>query len=109
MLNGFPAQLKVTLQMALVVQKVTPLNGCSNLFRPVSTKKYMYLLISRSRTIMVVGAIANFDSFVWIALGLFVLGLIGVMVYERSSSKAKRQQPQSQRQPSRPGTNTGIE
>ena len=61
--------------------------------------------------IMVAGAIANFDSFVWISVGLFVLGLIGVMLYERSSSKSKRQQPppQSQRQPAQPGTNTDIE
>lgn len=60
---------------------------------------------------MVAGAIANFDSFVWIALGLFIVGLVGVMVYERSGSKAKRQQPQPQshRQPSHPGTNTDIE
>ena len=60
---------------------------------------------------MVAGAIANFDSFVWISVGLFVLGLIGVMVYERSSSKSKRQQPppQSQRQSAQPGTNTDIE
>ena len=60
---------------------------------------------------MVAGAIANFDSFVWISVGLFVLGLIGVMLYERSSSKSKRQQPrlQSQKQPAHPGTNTDIE
>ena len=36
---------------------------------------------------MVVGAIPNFDSFVWISVGLFIVGLIGTMVYERSSSK----------------------
>ncbi|MGB6526975.1 MAG: hypothetical protein WCC17_17995 [Candidatus Nitrosopolaris sp.] len=60
---------------------------------------------------MVAGAITNFDSFVWIALGLFIVGLIGIMFYERSSSKAKRQQsqPQSHREPSHPGTNTDIE
>jgi len=61
---------------------------------------------------MVAGAIPNFDSFVWISVGLFIVGLIGTMVYERSSSKAKRQQPQpqSQRQdPAHPGTNTDIE
>lgn len=56
---------------------------------------------------MVAGAIANFDTFVWISVGLFVLGLIGVMVYERSSSKSKRQQPQ--KQPAHPGSNTDIE
>jgi hypothetical protein len=57
---------------------------------------------------MVAGAIPNFDSFVWISVGLFVVGLIGTMIYERSSSKTKRQQPQSQKQPA-PGTNTDIE
>jgi hypothetical protein len=94
MLNGVSAQLKVTLEMVLVVQKLTP-------------PRYMYLLSSRQEPNMAAGAIANFDSFVWIALGLFIVGLIGVMVYERSSSKAKRQQPQ--RQPSHAGTNTDIE
>jgi hypothetical protein len=59
---------------------------------------------------MVAGAIANFDTFVWISVGLFVMGLIGVMVYERSSSKSKRQSRlESQKQPARPGTNTDIE
>ncbi|MDQ6668980.1 MAG: hypothetical protein M3Y53_12255 [Thermoproteota archaeon] len=63
------------------------------------------------QVIMVAGAIPNFDTFVWISVGLFIVGLIGTMVYERSSSKAKRQQPQpqSQRQPGHPGTNTDIE
>jgi heme exporter protein D len=63
------------------------------------------------QVIMVAGAIPNFDSFVWISVGLFIVGLIGTMVYERSSSKAKRQQPQpqSQRQAAHPGTNTDIE
>ncbi|MDQ6668694.1 MAG: hypothetical protein M3Y53_10795, partial [Thermoproteota archaeon] len=63
------------------------------------------------QVIMVAGAIPNFDSFVWISVGLFIVGLIGTMVYERSSSKTKRQQPQpeSQRQAAHPGTNTDIE
>jgi hypothetical protein len=61
--------------------------------------------------VMVTSAITNFDTFAWIALGLFIVGLIGVMFYERSSPKTKRQQsqPQSQREPSNPGTNTDIE
>jgi hypothetical protein len=60
---------------------------------------------------MVTSAITNFDTFAWIALGLFIVGLIGVMFYERSSPKAKRQQyvPPSQREPSNPGTKTDIE
>jgi hypothetical protein len=60
---------------------------------------------------MVTSAITNFDTFAWIALGLFIVGLIGIMFYERSSSKAKRQQSQtpSQREPSSLGTNTDIE
>jgi hypothetical protein len=60
---------------------------------------------------MVTSAITNFDTFAWIALGLFIVGLVGVMFYERSSSKVKREQsqPASQRQSSNPGTNTNIE
>lgn len=42
---------------------------------------------------MVGEAIANFDSFVYVAVGLFVAGLFAVMVYEKTSSRAK--QPQS--------------
>jgi Na+/glutamate symporter len=59
---------------------------------------------------MVTGIIPNFDSFAWAAVGLFVAGLLGVMVYEKSSSKAKRQQrqTQSQRQQSA-GTNPNVE
>lgn len=41
---------------------------------------------------MVGEAIANFDSYIGVAIGLFVVGLFAVMVYERSSSKS-RQQP----------------
>ena len=36
--------------------------------------------------------IANFDSYVMVAVGLFIAGLFAVMVYERSSAKAKREQ-----------------
>jgi hypothetical protein len=39
--------------------------------------------------------IANFESYIWVAIGLFVTGLFAVMVYEKSSSKAKRHQQQS--------------
>ncbi|HEX6067644.1 MAG TPA: hypothetical protein VFZ05_02480 [Nitrososphaera sp.] len=42
---------------------------------------------------MVGEAIANFDSYVYVAVGLFVVGLFAVMVYEKTSSRAK--QPQS--------------
>lgn len=41
--------------------------------------------------------IANFDSYVMVAVGLFIAGLFAVMVYERSSAKAKREQQQQQR------------
>jgi hypothetical protein len=41
-------------------------------------------------------AIANFESYIWVAVGLFITGLFAVMVYEKSSSKSKRQ---SQQQP----------
>ena len=39
-------------------------------------------------------AIANFDSYALVAVGLFIAGLFAVMVYERSGSKAKREQQQ---------------
>ena len=42
---------------------------------------------------MVGEAIANFDSYIAVAIGLFVVGLFAVMVYERSSSKSRQQQP----------------
>jgi hypothetical protein len=35
---------------------------------------------------MTVEAISNFDSYAWIAVGLFVLGIIGVLVYEKSDA-----------------------
>ena len=41
---------------------------------------------------MATEAIANFDSYVWVAVGLFVTGLFAVMVYEKSSAKAKRRE-----------------
>jgi hypothetical protein len=42
---------------------------------------------------MVGEAIANFDPYVGVAIGLFVVGLFAVMVYEKSgSSKSKQQQ-----------------
>jgi FlaG/FlaF family flagellin (archaellin) len=43
-------------------------------------------------------AIANFDSYVMVAVGLFIAGLFTVMVYERSGAKAKREQQQQQQQ-----------
>ena len=50
--------------------------------------------------------IANFDSYALIAAGLFVIGLFSVMVYEKSSSKAK-QRARLQRQQT--GTSSHIE
>ena len=43
-------------------------------------------------------AIANFDSYAMVAVGLFIAGIFAVMVYERSSSKAKREEQQQQQQ-----------
>jgi len=41
---------------------------------------------------MATEAIANFDTYAWVAVGLFIAGLFAVMVYERESSKSKRHQ-----------------
>ena len=50
--------------------------------------------------------ITNFDSYALIAAGLFVIGLFSVMVYEKSSSKAKQRVRQQQQQT---GTSSNIE
>lgn len=42
---------------------------------------------------MVGEAIANFEPYVGVALGLFVAGLVAVMFYEKASSKSRQQQP----------------
>lgn len=42
--------------------------------------------------VMVGEAIANFEPYVGVAIGLFVVGLFAVMVYEKSSGKSKQQQ-----------------
>ncbi|MGA9318962.1 MAG: hypothetical protein WBL44_17220 [Nitrososphaeraceae archaeon] len=36
---------------------------------------------------MTVEAISNFDSYAWVAVGLFVLGIIGVLIYEKSDAR----------------------
>ncbi|MEO9362405.1 MAG: hypothetical protein ABI348_00760 [Nitrososphaera sp.] len=46
---------------------------------------------------MVGEAIANFEPYVGVAIGLFVVGLFAVMLYEKSSGKSKQQQQQQQR------------
>jgi hypothetical protein len=53
--------------------------------------KRIYLRKAK-KTCMVGEAIANFDSFVYVAVGLFVVGLFAVMVYEKTSSRAKQSQ-----------------
>lgn len=35
---------------------------------------------------MVFESIPNFDSYVWVAVGLFVIGLFSVMIYEKSNT-----------------------
>jgi hypothetical protein len=39
---------------------------------------------------MVAEPIANFDFYIWVAIGLFVAGIISVMVYDDTASKSKR-------------------
>lgn len=35
---------------------------------------------------MAIESISNFDTYVWIAVGLFIAGLFSIMVYEKSNS-----------------------
>jgi hypothetical protein len=48
--------------------------------------------------------IANFDSYALIAAGLFVIGLFLVILYEKSSSKAKQRAREQQT-----GTSSNVE
>lgn len=43
------------------------------------------------------GEIANFDYYALLAVGLFIVGLFAVMIYERSSQKQKREQQRAGR------------
>ena len=52
---------------------------------------------------MTADVVANFDSFIWVAVGLFITGLFAIMIYGRSSSKAKQYPRQQQ------GTSSDIE
>jgi len=68
--------------------------------------KQIYLLMNKPTLLMAVEGIANFDSFVWVAVGLFIIGLFAIMVYEKSSSKTQRHPRQQQQQS---GTSSDIE
>jgi heme exporter protein D len=48
---------------------------------------------------MTIEGIASFDKYVWVAVGLFVLGLFATIVYERSSSNSRQYQNPSRRSP----------
>jgi hypothetical protein len=48
--------------------------------------------------------ITNFDSYALIAAGLFIIGLSLVIVYEKSSSKAKQRAQEQQT-----GTSSNVE
>jgi heme exporter protein D len=47
---------------------------------------------------MAAEGIVNFDSYAWLAVGLFITGLLAVMVYEKSSSKTKQLKQEQQQQ-----------
>ena len=40
---------------------------------------------------MVLESIPNFDSYMWIAVGLFIAGLFSIMAYEKSNSQSKQE------------------
>jgi hypothetical protein len=37
---------------------------------------------------MAIESISNFDTYVWVAVGLFITGLFSIMVYEKSNSQS---------------------
>ncbi|HEY9485698.1 MAG TPA: hypothetical protein VFC05_15185 [Nitrososphaeraceae archaeon] len=44
---------------------------------------------------MVFESIPNYDQYVFVAVGLFIVGLLSVMVYERSNSSSNKQEKRS--------------
>jgi hypothetical protein len=48
---------------------------------------------------MVGEIIANFELYVWIALGLFILGIVAVLIYDNGMTDAKLKRRKQQRQP----------
>ena len=48
---------------------------------------------------MVGDVIANFDLYVWVALGLFVAGTLTVLVYDNSTPGSKMKRRKQQKQP----------
>ena len=44
---------------------------------------------------MVFESIPNYDQYVFVAVGLFIVGLLSVMVYERSNSSSDKQEKRS--------------
>jgi hypothetical protein len=61
-------------------------------------------MISLKYIEMVVEAITNFDSYVWVAVGLFITGLFAIMVYEGSTTSKAKQYHRQQ-----PGTSSKVE
>jgi hypothetical protein len=57
------------------------------------------IFIDVQRNDMTIEGIASFDKYVWVAVGLFVLGLFATIVYERSSSNSRQYQNPSRRSP----------
>ncbi|HEY6405466.1 MAG TPA: hypothetical protein VIX38_05265 [Nitrososphaeraceae archaeon] len=48
---------------------------------------------------MVGEIIANFELYVWIALGLFVVGIVAVLIYENGMTDPKLKRRKQQHQP----------
>ncbi|HVX02973.1 MAG TPA: hypothetical protein VHA09_07435 [Nitrososphaera sp.] len=54
--------------------------------------------------VMVGETIANYGPYVGVAIGLFVVGLFAIMVYEKSSGGRSKQQQQQQQRPAADAT-----
>jgi heme exporter protein D len=48
---------------------------------------------------MVGEIITNFELYVWIALGLFVVGIVAVLIYENGMTDSNLKRRKQQRQP----------
>ena len=68
----------------------------------------IFIALSDYNQKMVAEGIVNFDSYAWLAVGLFITGLLAVMVYEKSSSKTKHLKQEQQQKRQEVGSSSDI-
>lgn len=57
--------------------------------------------MANDNLIMVGEIIANFELYVWIALGLFIVGIVAVLIYENGMTDSNLKKRKQEHQPER--------